>query len=90
MRKSLWKGQPWPGALTGAGGRLPLQALSVREGDDVGVGVHAAPGAAAPHALHAVAGAVGTRGPQGAGHLARPCVLVRTHCKQPTHTMLRL
>lgn len=65
--------------LRGAGGRLPLQALSVREGDDVGVGVHAALGAAAPHALHAVAGAVGTRGPQGARHLARPCVLVRAH-----------
>lgn len=65
--------------LRGAGGRLPLQALSVGEGDDVGVGVHAAPRAAAPHALHAAAGAVGAGGPQGAGLLARPGALVGAH-----------
>lgn len=70
---------PCTWALTRAGRSLPLQALPIREGDDVGVGVHAALGAAAPHALHAVAGAVGTRGPQGARVLARPGILIRTH-----------
>lgn len=70
--------------LTRAGSRLPLQTLPVGEGDDVGVGVHAAPGAAAPHALHAAARAVGARGPQGARPLARPRVLIGTNWKKPT------
>lgn len=55
-----------PSVLTRAGGSLPLQALPIGEGDDVSVGVHIALGAAAPHALHAVARAVGTGGSQGA------------------------
>lgn len=59
-----------------AGGSLPLQALSVGKGDDVSVGVHAALRAAAPHALHAAARAVGAGGPQGARLLARPRVLI--------------
>ena len=46
--------------------RLPLQTLSVGEGDDVGRGVDAALRAAAPHALHGLAGAVGTVGAQRA------------------------
>lgn len=61
-----------------AGGGLPLEALSVGEGDDVRVGVHAALGAAAPHTLHAIAGAVGTGRPQGTRLLAWPCILIRT------------
>jgi len=48
---------------------LPLQALAVREGDDVRVGIHTALGAATPHTLHGLTGAVGTGGSQGAGHL---------------------
>lgn len=44
--------------LTHAVSCLPLQALAVGEGDDVGVGVHAAFGASTPHALHALACAV--------------------------------
>lgn len=39
---------------------LPLQTLAVREGDDVRSGVDAALCAAAPHALHGLAGAVAT------------------------------
>lgn len=65
--------------LRRAGGSLPLQALSIGEGDDVSVGVHTALGAAAPHALHAVACAVGAGGSQGAWLLARPCVLIWAH-----------
>lgn len=57
-------------ALTQAVSRLPLQTLAVREGDDIGGGVHAAPRAAAPHALHGLAGAVGTGGVQRARLLA--------------------
>lgn len=64
--------------LTGAGGSLPLQTLSIGEGDDVGVGVHAALGAAAPHALHAIARAVGAACPQRARLLAGPGILVGT------------
>lgn len=57
---------------------LPLQALAVGEGDDVGGGVHAALGAAAPHALHGLAGAVGAVGVQRAGLLAgRTGALIR-------------
>ena len=70
------------GILTGAVSSLPLQTLSVGEGDDVGVGVHTTLGAAAPHTLHGLAGAVGTGGAQGAGRLTRTGTLVGAHCRQ--------
>lgn len=49
---------------------LPLQTLSVGEGDHVGGGVDAALSAAAPHALHGLAGAVGAAVALGARRLA--------------------
>lgn len=55
---------------------LPLQTLAVREGDDVGGGVDAALCAAAPHALHCLAGAVAAVAVQRAGLLTgRPGTL---------------
>lgn len=48
---------------------LPLQTLSVGEGDDVRRRVHTALCTAAPHALHGLTGAVGTAGAQRAGRL---------------------
>jgi hypothetical protein len=74
--------------LTRAGGSLPLQALSVGKGDDVSVGVHAALRAAAPHALHAAARAVGAGGPQGARLLARPRVLIWAYWNGPRTTII--
>lgn len=56
-------------SLTSAVLGLPLQTLAVGEGDDVRRGVHAALGAAAPHALHGLAGTVGTAGAQSTGSL---------------------
>lgn len=56
-------------SLTATVSGLPLQTLAVGEGDDVSIWIHTAPVAAAPHALHGLAGAVGTGGPQGTGHL---------------------
>lgn len=57
---------------------MPLQTLSIWEGDDVGIGVHASFGAAAPHTFHAIARAVGTGCPQGARLFAGPGILVGT------------
>lgn len=54
---------------------LPLQTLSVGEGDDVGRGVDAALCTAAPHALHGLTGAVGAAGAQRAGGLTRTSTL---------------
>lgn len=71
--------------LTRAGRSLPFQTLSVRKRDDVSVGVHTASGAAAPHALHAVAGAVGARGPQRARFFAWPRILIRTNWNKSTN-----
>lgn len=66
--------------LTGAILSLPLQTLSVGEGDDISRGIHAALGAAAPHTLHGLAGAVGTVGTQSAGRLTRASALtLRAH-----------
>lgn len=64
--------------LTHAVSRLPLPALAVGEGDDVGVGVHAAFGASTPHALHALACAVLAGSAQGAGRLTAG-ILVLTY-----------
>lgn len=58
---------------------LPLQTLAVREGDDVGIGVHAAFGASTPHALHGLAGAVITGGAKGAWGLTWPGILIWAH-----------
>lgn len=66
-------------SLTATVSSLPLQTLAIGEGDDVSIGVHTAPGAAAPHAFHCLAGAVGTGGPQGAGHLTRAHAEVWAH-----------
>lgn len=66
--------------LTDAVSSLPFQTLSVGEGDDVSVGVHTSLGAAAPHTLHGLAGAVGTGGAQGAGRLTRAGTLIGAHC----------
>lgn len=79
LLQALAAGSQPRAVLRRAGGRLPLQALSVREGDDVGVGVHAPLRAATPHTLHAIACTVGARGPQGTRLLARPCVLIWTN-----------
>lgn len=45
--------------LTRTGSSLPLKTLSIWKGDDVGIGVNTTFRAAAPHALHAAACAVG-------------------------------
>lgn len=76
LLQTLSAGSQAGAILGGAGGGLPLQTLAIREGDDVRVGVHTALGAAAPHALHAVAGAVGAGGPQGARRFAYPRTLI--------------
>lgn len=64
---------------------MPLQTLSIWEGDDVGIGVHASFGAAAPHTFHAIARAVGTGRPQGAWLFAGPGILVGTDWKRTTN-----
>ncbi len=56
-------------ALTATVSSLPLQALAVGEGDEVRIGIHTALGAATPHALHGLAGAVGAAGSQAQGIL---------------------
>lgn len=68
---------------------MSLQTLSIRKGDYVRIRVDAAPRAAAPHALHAVARAVGTQRPQRAQLLAWPCVLVWADWNKPTNRMTR-
>lgn len=62
--------------LTAAVLGLPLQTLSVGEGDDVGRRVDAALRAAAPHALHGLTGAVGAAGALGARRLTGTGALV--------------
>ena len=73
-----WSGVHSSLGLTRAVLGLPLQTLSVGEGHDVGAGVHAALAAAAPHALHALAGAVAAGGVERTRLLAgRPHALAR-------------
>lgn len=56
--------------LTNTISSLPLQTLAIRKRDDISGGVNATLRAAAPHALHALAGAVGTVGVQRTWFLA--------------------
>lgn len=60
--RSVWYMSVTLPPLTTAVLGLPLQTLSIGEGDDVRRGVDAALRAAAPHALHGLAGAVGAAG----------------------------
>lgn len=62
------------GSLTHTVSSLPFQTLAIGEGDDVGIGVHAALGAATPHAFIRLAGAVLTGRMQRAGCLTRTCI----------------
>lgn len=62
--------------LTGAVLGLPLQTLSVGEGDHVGRGVDTALHTAAPHALHGLAGAVGAGAALRARRLAGTGALI--------------
>lgn len=56
--------------LTNTISSLPLQTLAIRKRDDISSGVNATLCTAAPHALHALAGAVGTVGVQRTRFLA--------------------
>lgn len=48
---------------------LPLQTLAVGEGNDIRRGVYTALSTSTPHALHGLAGAVGTAGAQSTRRL---------------------